>query len=77
MGIVSVAPLAARYARWLSRTTMPEEREGSAAGLFQHGINIGSGGVPSGCESEEQARNKRDGERENQHGGINGYLGDW
>jgi NhaP-type Na+/H+ or K+/H+ antiporter len=32
----TVAPLAARYATWLSRTTLPEEREGSAAGLFHH-----------------------------------------
>ena len=32
---VSAAPLASRYARAVAETTLPEEREGSAAGLFQ------------------------------------------
>ena len=32
----TVGPLAARYASWLARTTLPEERESTAAGLFGH-----------------------------------------
>jgi len=30
----TAAPLAAWYARWIARETLPEEREGMAAGLF-------------------------------------------
>ena len=38
----------------------PLSPSGTAAGLFQHRIDISAGGVPGGREPEEQARNKCD-----------------